>query len=93
MAQIQQALLSFDAVPRRSLAFVPAVAGVIMWVCLIVAIVHWMRQPIVLLRGELGLGHDGAGGEAAAGGSRRCSCVCTGPCCLPWEPCEAAGTR
>lgn len=87
MAQIQQALLLFDAVPRRSLAFVPAVAGVIMWVCLIVAIVHWMRQPIVLVGGELGLGHGGAGGEAAAGGSR------IGPCCLPGEPCEAAGTR
>lgn len=93
MAQIRQALLLFDAVPRRSLAFVPAVAGVIMWVCLIVAIVHWMRQPIVLLGGELGPRHGGADGEAAAGGSRGCSCICIGPCCLPGEPCEAAGRR
>lgn len=93
MAQIQQAPLLFDAVPRCPLAFVPAVAGVIMWVCLIVAIVRWMRRPIVLLRGELGPRHGGAGGDAAAGGSRRCSRICTGPRCLPGKPCEAAGTR
>lgn len=30
--------------------------------------------------------HGGAGGEAAAGGSRRCSCVCIGLCCLPGSP-------
>lgn len=68
MERIQQAPLLFDAVPQHPLAFVPAVAGVITWVCLIVAIVRWMRRPIVLLRGELGPRRGGAGGDAAAGG-------------------------
>lgn len=86
MAQILQPPLLFDAIPQRSLAFVPAVAGVIMWVCLIMAIVRWMRRPIVLLGGELGLRHGGAGGEAAAGGSWRCSRICAGPRCLPGSP-------
>lgn len=93
MARIQQAPLLFDAVPQHPLAFVPAVAGVITWVCLIVAIVRWMRRPIVLLRGELGPRRGGAGGDAAAGGSRRCSRICTGPRCLPGKACEAAGTK
>lgn len=51
-----------------------------------------MRQAIVLLGGELGPGHGGAGGEAAAGSFRRCPRICTGARCRSGEPCEAAGT-
>lgn len=86
MARKQHAPFLFCTVPRRLLAFVPAVAGVIMWVCLIVAIVRGMRRPIVLLRGAPGPGRSEAGGDAAAGGSRRCSQICWGPRCLPGKP-------
>lgn len=50
---MQQGSLLLHAVPQCLLAFVPGADGVIMWVCLIAAIVRSVRRPIVPLRAEL----------------------------------------
>lgn len=50
---MQQGSLLLHAVPQHLLAFVPGADGVIMWVCLIAAIVRSVRRPIVLLCAEL----------------------------------------